>query len=31
MSMVLVAERLDPHVLHELGSSSADGSGSLDP
>jgi dsDNA-binding SOS-regulon protein len=31
VSMVLVTERLDPHALHELGSSSADGSGSLDP
>jgi hypothetical protein len=31
VSMVLVAERSDPHDLHELGSSSADGSGSQDP
>jgi hypothetical protein len=31
VSMVLVAERPDPHALHELGSSSADGPGSLDP
>jgi hypothetical protein len=31
MSMVLVAERPDPHALYELRSSSADGSGSLDP
>jgi hypothetical protein len=31
MSMVLVAERPDPHAPHELGSSSVDGSGSLDP
>jgi hypothetical protein len=31
VSMVLVAERLDPHAPHELMSSSADGSGSLDP
>jgi hypothetical protein len=31
VSMVLVAERPDPHGLHELGSSSADGSGSQDP
>jgi hypothetical protein len=31
MSMVLVTERLGPHDLHELGSSSADGSGSQDP
>jgi hypothetical protein len=31
VSMVLVTERSDPHVLHELGSSSANGSGSLDP
>jgi hypothetical protein len=31
VSMVLVTERPDPHALHELGSSSADGSGSLDP
>jgi hypothetical protein len=31
MSMVLVAERPDPDALHELGSSSADGLGSLDP
>jgi hypothetical protein len=31
VSMVLVAERPDPHTLHELGSSSADGSGSQDP
>jgi hypothetical protein len=31
VSMVLVAERLDPHTTHELGSSSADGSGSQDP
>jgi hypothetical protein len=29
--MVLVTERPDPHALHELGSSSTDGSGSLDP
>jgi hypothetical protein len=28
MSMVLVAEQPDPHGLHELGSSSANGSGS---
>jgi hypothetical protein len=28
MSMVLVAEQLDSHNLHELGSSFADGSGS---
>jgi hypothetical protein len=28
VSMVLVAERPDPYGLHELGSSSADGSGS---
>jgi hypothetical protein len=26
VSMVLVAEQLDPHILHELGSSSANGS-----
>jgi hypothetical protein len=31
MSMVLVAERPDPHSTHELGSSFADGSGSQDP
>jgi hypothetical protein len=31
VSMVLVAERLDPHNPRELGSSSADGSGSQDP
>jgi hypothetical protein len=31
VSMVLVTERLDPHALHELESSSANGSGSLDP
>jgi hypothetical protein len=31
VSMVLVAERPDPHGLHELGSSSANGSGSQDP
>jgi hypothetical protein len=31
VSMVLVAERPDLHDLHELGSSSADGSGSQDP
>jgi hypothetical protein len=31
MSMVLVTERPDPHDLHELGSSSADKSGSQDP
>jgi hypothetical protein len=31
MSMVLVAKRPDPHDLHELRSSSADGSGSMDP
>jgi hypothetical protein len=31
MSMVLVAERPDPHSLHELRSSSANGSGSQDP
>jgi hypothetical protein len=31
VSMVLVAERTDPHGLHELGSSSTDGSGSQDP
>jgi hypothetical protein len=30
MSMVLVAERPDPHGLHELGSSSTVGSGSHD-
>jgi hypothetical protein len=30
MSMVLVAERPDPHDLHELGTSSVDGSGSQD-
>jgi hypothetical protein len=30
VSMVLVAELPDPHTPHELGSSSADGSGSLD-
>jgi hypothetical protein len=31
VSMVLVAEQPDPHNTHELGSSSADGSGSQDP
>jgi hypothetical protein len=31
VSMVLVTERPDPHAPHELGSSSAGGSGSLDP
>jgi hypothetical protein len=31
MSMVLVAKWPDPHGLHELGSSSADGLGSQDP
>jgi hypothetical protein len=31
VSMVLVAERPDPHGLHDLGSSSADESGSQDP
>jgi hypothetical protein len=31
MSMVLVAERLDPHAPCELRSSSDGGSGSLDP
>jgi hypothetical protein len=31
VSMVLVAERPDPHDLHELESSSDDGSGSQDP
>jgi hypothetical protein len=31
VSMVLLTERLDPHALHELGSSSVDGSGSLNP
>jgi hypothetical protein len=31
VSMVLIIERPDPHAPHELGSSSADGSGSLDP
>jgi hypothetical protein len=31
MSMVLVAERPDPHNTHELGSSSASGLGSQDP
>jgi hypothetical protein len=31
VSMVLVTEQLDPHGLHELGSSSVDGSGSQDP
>jgi hypothetical protein len=31
VSMVLIAERPDPHDLHELGNSSADGSGSQDP
>jgi hypothetical protein len=31
VSMVLVIERPDPHAPHELGSSSTDGSGSLDP
>jgi hypothetical protein len=31
MSMVLVAKRPNPHDLHELESSSADGSGSQDP
>jgi hypothetical protein len=30
MSMVLVAERSDPHNTYELGGSSADGSGSQD-
>jgi hypothetical protein len=30
VSMVLVTELPDPHALHELRSSSADGSGSLD-
>jgi hypothetical protein len=30
VSMVLVTERPDPHALHELRSSSADGSGSRD-
>jgi hypothetical protein len=31
VSMVLVAERPDTHSPHELGSSSANGSGSQDP
>jgi hypothetical protein len=31
VSMVLVAERPDPHDLHELGSSSAGEAGSMDP
>jgi hypothetical protein len=31
VSMMLVAEQPDPHDLHELGSSSVDGSGSQDP
>jgi hypothetical protein len=31
VSMVLVAEWPDPHDVQELGSSSADGSGSIDP
>jgi hypothetical protein len=31
VNMMLVAERPDPHNLHELGSSSTDGSGSQDP
>jgi hypothetical protein len=31
VNMVLVAEQLNPHSPHELGSSSADGSGSQDP
>jgi hypothetical protein len=31
VSMVLVAERLDPHDPHEIGNSSTDGSGSKDP
>jgi hypothetical protein len=31
VSMVLVAERPNPHALHELGSLWADGPGSLDP
>jgi hypothetical protein len=31
VSMVLVAERPDPHSTHELGDCSADGSGSQDP
>jgi hypothetical protein len=31
MSMVLVAERPDPHTLQELERSSVNGSGSLDP
>jgi hypothetical protein len=31
ISMVLVTEQKGPHGLHELGSSSADGSGSQDP
>jgi hypothetical protein len=31
VSMVLVAEQSDPYGLHEVGSSSADGSGSQDP
>jgi hypothetical protein len=30
VSIVLVAERPDPHALHEFGSSLADGLGSLD-
>jgi hypothetical protein len=31
VSMVLVAERSDPHTTHELGGSAADGSGAQDP
>jgi hypothetical protein len=31
VSIVLVAERLDPHIPLERGSSSTDGSGSQDP
>jgi hypothetical protein len=31
VSVVLVTKRPDPHNLHELGSSSTDGSGSQDP
>jgi hypothetical protein len=31
VNMVLVAERLDPHITHELRGSSTDGSGSQDP
>jgi hypothetical protein len=31
VSMVLITERLDPHGLHELVSSSTDGSDSQDP